>query len=218
LVLLGMTASQAAMGQVTISYTMPKTRVSVREHILVEFALVNQSPGPIVVNLGLNRTAAFAISFSHADGRTLASRVGVGIVAPSPYYVAPDILTRTPTFTVAAGQTYRQRLLLNNWYVFDRAGSFQVDFEMPSPVFSKEGAPLSVAGDTFRTQIEIDPYDPKRLGDKCSRLFQNIAGTDIAVDRLEFGSALTSVEDPVAVPYLGRLLVDSLPRTVQLLC
>jgi len=202
--------SHAAIGQVTISYMIPETRVSVREPILVEFALVNQSPGPVVVDLGLNRTAAFVISFSHDDGRMLASRISVGIVPPSPYFVAPDIVTRAPTFTVGAAQIYRQRLLLNNWFSFDRAGSFQVDLDMPSPIFSQEGARLTVAGGSFRTLIEVDPYDPRRLSDKCSKLLQEITNTDLANDRLEFGTALTSVEDPVAVPYLLRLLTDTI--------
>src|SRR6266700_3784844 len=109
----------AAVGQVTISYELPETRVSIREPILVDFVLENQSSAPVFADFGVERTAGFTISISHADGRTLASRVSVGLVPPSSYYVVPDFSTRAPAFTVGANRTNRQRLLLNTWYKFD---------------------------------------------------------------------------------------------------
>jgi hypothetical protein len=191
-----------------VSYSLTEKSISVGEPIQVEFSIRNQSSQSIVVDLGMDRTAGFEVSISREDGQVLAGDLRAGLVSRSPYSVIPGGVRAASTFTVAAGQTFRHRLLLNDWYRFTDAGVFYVDLNLKTPVVTAEGSPVSTAGRQTRLSIQLGPHDSTRLSTRCAALYDLTLASEWASDRRDFEYALASVQDPVAVPYLRKMLME----------
>ena len=187
------THSRAQIQAPGVSFLPASSVLSLREPVVLQFELHNESDGPIRTDLGQNLKGTFALSVSDPDG-TITSEVSLPPVTG---------LHRTGEITVMPGDTYRQELLLNEWVDFPVVGVYVVEIAMKNPIWTGNERILV---ESFRTQIDILPRNEARLRETCDRLaaeIENSNSVEIAVSAAE---ALASVRDSVALPYLKRAL------------
>ena len=173
-----------------------KERFTLHEPIYVEFTVENTEDREIKIDLGKNRKGCFLFDVVGPDGTQHnnlrlqdwgAGSAGVTSVAP--------------------GETYRQQVLLNEWFTFTEAGDYNVLGRVDG------GSPSSLL-------IRIEPRDEKTLHLVCRDLVQRILQAE-GYRQDEVTRGLSYVEDPVAIPYIASILHASIPsqyllvRTLQ---
>src|ERR1700730_1915284 len=92
---------------------------------------------------------------------------------------------------------------MNRWFPFEAQGTYSLTSKLTSNIETADG---SVEAEGRTDQVQINPKNPARLNTICAGLEQQgeIATT---VEAVQFpAQALSYVNDPVAVPYLARLL------------
>src|SRR5262245_54380473 len=88
------------------------------EPVYATFSVQNNTNTPLQFDLGLNAKDVFAFSVTSPDGR---------VHQTCKLQYDPDGALGTVGFvSVAPGQTYSQRLLLNEWYDFPSPGTYTV--------------------------------------------------------------------------------------------
>ena len=180
------------VGQVTASYVPTAAKLTLHEPVMVNFAVYNGLSRLAKVNLGLNFEQNFVITVKVPDGR---------IINP------PQLFTRDPgggsgligTLSLRPGETYQLGLLLNEWSDFNMPGRYEVEVKLVN-----SGEEMSVSGN--KMTFEIGPRDASRLIKVCASLAEKVVGANSYHAAADATSALSYVQDPVAVPYLERAL------------
>lgn len=111
----------------------------------------------------------------------------------------------SPSLTaVPAWRQYIQQLLLNDWFIFDWPGSYQIEARLNNPIRDESGQILaSSRSGEFRVRIE--PLNEEVLRAACERLAA-IATRGVADDASAAIGALGSVLDTVAIRYLRQMM------------
>jgi hypothetical protein len=105
---------------------------------------------------------------------------------------------------VAPGKTYTTKHILNDRYQFNLAGNYVLDVSLGGGVRTRSGA--SIASPPESLTLSVTPRDPKRLQEVCQGLAEAAAGFGKFSTLSEAAVTLGYVEDPVAIPYLGKVL------------
>lgn len=150
---------------------------------------------PIKLFLGEDRKAGFSFTLTKPDGTT---------VKLLPY--RPEGLSVSGTLSVQPGESYSQHLLLNEWYDFSTQGIYGIDARLIQPILGEND--VSFGGNTGRSaRLEILPRDELALSKKCNDLASAVEGASSASqEAADAALALRYVRDPIAVPYLLRVL------------
>lgn len=158
-----------------------KEHFTLHEPIYLEFSVENTQDREIKIDLGKNREGRFVFDVVSPDGTQHnnlrlqdwgAGSAGVTSVAP--------------------GETYRQQVLLNEWFTFTETGDYNVLGRVDS------GSPSSLL-------IRIEPRDERTLHLVCRDLVQRILAAE-GYRQDEVTRGLSYVEDPVAIPYIASIL------------
>ncbi len=179
---------------ISVSYSLVSTQLTLHEPAILEFVVKNGSDKSIQLHLGANNKQSFLITITRPD-RT---RV------PVPPIFREGLAT-TGLELVAPGHEYKQRLVLNEWFIFGVPGHYEVEVRLTQPVKTAEGIAVAEVA-PFHTSLEILPRDPQRLKDVCISLVEQIKSAPSYVAALEAALPLSYVQDPIAVPYLEKAL------------
>jgi hypothetical protein len=141
------------------------------------------SSSPITVDLGENRSA-----FLHFEVKTPSKVESLSVP------VRPG-LTRIGTFALTPGAPYEQTIVLPasdfpeaGWYSIlarvDPSSGIKFEFLDSAPTF------------------EILPHNSSQMQSNCGELSRELENASSAGRRIELAAALSSVRDPIALPYL----------------
>lgn len=182
---------------VTTSYTLLGTGTSVHEPVFVKVSLDNGLAESLVVNLEVNGYGygGFAANLTRPDGQTEAG--------PKP---RPDQAVSVRNVLVPPSGSYTKVLFVNAWFDFDEPGRYMLEVVPTKPLRNESGiirVPYLAPGHIV---IDVGPRDPLRLRQICEDFERDIMRPPSTLPEAGGLSALTHVKDPVAVPFLARLL------------
>ena len=103
------------------------------------------------------------------------------------------------------GAVYSGRLVLNEWYGFSKLGTYVIDLELNGTLQTQSGE-WKKSAEPFHTTVTVISRDPKRLREVSEQLTERALQANSYVDTADYALALSHLRDPVAVPYLARLL------------
>jgi len=187
-----MSPSCAGQSPIRIQYELKDSTLTLGEPVILVFSVRNDSDRAKSIDLGVDKTQFLAFSVTTPDGQVL--RGGPPL---------PEGLHTLGTMTIAAGGTYKQELLLNQWFEFKSPGRYFLEAKLNAPGFPPSEA-LPAQGRW--TQLEIKARDINRLTKVCAELAARTEEARSVTDAQDPALALSYVRDPVAVPYLARVL------------
>jgi hypothetical protein len=188
-----------AEGRVTISFSLPETTVSLHEPVYIQFSIENDLSEAVRFDLGYDGKHNFEFTVIEPNG---------SVVRTPPPAMPSSVLGRwVDRAPVAPGKTFTKRLILNEWYEFPVLGNYVVEAKLGGRVQTVLGTPVQTSP-TQEIPLQVTPRDRERLQTVCEELTKKALGENAeAASNAAF--ALSYVNDPVAVPYLGRLLKES---------
>lgn len=180
--------------QVTVSYSLADTRLSLHEPVILNFAVTNGSHEPVTLELGQDRKEAFSITVTRPDARR--------VQLPQ---LHKEGISRVGTISLAPQQTYTQRLLLDEWYTFNAPGAYEISVRLTNPVRNQSGATLQDSPE-FRVKLEIGARNADHLRELAESLADRASNKASYEEAAEAALILGYITDPVAVPYLEQVL------------
>jgi len=181
---------------VHLSYSFVEPSATVNEPVYLRVILENGLDDDVTVDLGIDFHSRFHATLSRPDGRT----------DTVPERNRPVLLAGVPgRIHLEAHGRAERRLLLNRWFSFDVPGRYFLDLELTGIPKTGSGiaAPLESRADLV---MDVCSRDPDRLSASCARIErQALSASDVGVG-LEAADALGFTADPVAVPYIDRLM------------
>lgn len=187
-------ANAPANGQngskVKIAYSLSSAQVTLHEPILMTVTITNDLSAALTVDLGQDQKEAIELSIRGPDGKVITSAL--------PRH---DGVSRIGTVQIPSGQTYKQTIVLNEWYSFDAIGKYEIAAHIAT--FPGQQGQLANGLDSSATlPLEILPRDSQQLDKVCAGLKDKIERSASYTDMREAALALSYIGDPVAVPYL----------------
>lgn len=180
--------SSAATAQTsgsTPSFHLEKSTISKGAPVLVDVDIDNPSSQAIDIDLGGNGNENLEIFVVTPTGH----RVG---------RVPPDRQNGETFFGkvhLEPGRTYREALVLNEWFDFSETGKYAIEIGLRSA-----NRPAAIL------HLEVTAKDNAELAMTCSELVSRIETTTSAQDSLAAAQALAYIRDPVAVSAWEELL------------
>ena len=184
---------------VTILFTIPESKASLHEPVYIRFSIHNGLNEDVRFDMGLDGEHNFEFSVKKPDGALVR-------IPPYPYpsSVLGNAAERAP---LPPGKTFTKTLLLNEWYEFPAPGRYVVDAKLGGEVQTVSGTPIAPAL-ASEIPIQVTPRDPERLKSVCEELRKGAMNVN-AWQAAKAAFALSYVDDPIAVPYLDRVLKKS---------
>jgi len=185
---------------VTILFTIPESKVSLHEPVYIQFSIHNGLDEDVRFDMGLDGKHNFEFSVKKPDGSLIR-------IPPKPY---PSVVSSNPAerAPLAPGRTFTKTMLLNEWYQFPTPGRYVVEAELGGQVETVSGTPTAPAP-AQEIPIQVTPRDPERLKSVCEELRKGAMNIKNAWEASKAAFALSYVDDPIAVPFLGRVLKES---------
>ena len=207
----------AARGQAPafhLAFNLETPRVSLLEPVYVTVTVDNQSEEIIQGNFDRG-TYAYVIT---GPDRTVTRAVGFRAPAIPQYFNPDGDNGPLPQLLARPHQTATVKLLLNESYAFRAPGTYRIEiqpitqfrtayFAGRSELVVSNGKPVqpSVRGNSI--VVQIDPRDESRLRSTCAKLAEDSLKSDWAARR-QAALTLSYIEDPIAVPFLKRVLKE----------
>jgi hypothetical protein len=164
--------------------------------VFVGLEISNMTPETLQVNLGAGRKSAISLLISKDGGQ-------------SKLFTLPAFtgLARSSWVKIEGKQSYTTTLLINEWLELGEAGTYSLEAVANMQVRpSSDAKPLQAKSNSVA--IVLAERDKIRLEAICRRL-RDRALTENDIDAKSLAAlALSSVIDPVAVPYLQQLLLQ----------
>jgi hypothetical protein len=181
---------------VMISYSAPTRRLTLHEPVIITFRVINQTDLPINLDLGQDRKWGFQFAITKPDGVKLdfPALIHEGVAAPG------DVL-------VQSGETFTQELLINEWYDFPLPGKYELQGRLNKLIAVNKGSRYET-DPGFRAALEIGPSDELTLAKTCDTLTNQIEASNSYEQAADAARTLSYIEDPIAVPYLRRVLLS----------
>ncbi len=101
------------------------------------------------------------------------------------------------------GESYSQVLVLNEWFKFEELGTYRVDIRLLSSVQSGGSV---LANSSFSGRLEMLDRSPEKLDATCNDLMARLGAARSYKESSELALALSYVADPIAIPYLEKVL------------
>jgi hypothetical protein len=190
--------AQTAQGNtLEVKFSAADSAPTLREPVYIDLTIRNHTGRALQVDLGHDTKANFEFSIGTPGGATVRPprmlRGGIG---------------RVGQVLVGSGQTYQQKILLNEWYQFQVPGNYVVEAKLVGNVGPLDGA-LVKSEWSAQIPLHILPHNPERLRSVCEELTEAAVRPDSSEVALKAALTLSQVIDPVAVPYLERVLKES---------
>jgi hypothetical protein len=180
---------------VAVHFTFQEKVVSLREPVVVVFEVHNGLSQPITVTVGALVRQFFDFSLTTPRGQILRKEPFGGLV---------DIVTAGDgKIIVAPGADYKEQLVMNQWFPFAAQGTYTLTSTLTSDIETEDG---SFQAEAQTAQLRVNPRDPARLNKICAELEAQAEAASTVEASQGPTRALSYVEDPIAVPYLARVL------------
>ncbi len=186
-----------AQGTIIVSFEIPPDlAVQVGGPFYFDAKVQNTSTDTVRVNFGHHGKWNYEFSLVNPDGTT---------TTISPYrQIGPG---PKGTIVVEPNQMRRRRVVFNEWQTFARPGEYILKLRLT--VLLSSSANVSWQKEFFEDlRVNVAPYNPASLKGTCARLADSAvsqAEGDLAADA---SLALSYVSDPVAVPFLAKVLKE----------
>ena len=178
-------------GPVGISYVPVAAELTLHEPVMVNVAVHNGLSRVIKIDFGDNFKGNFRVSVKLPGGKTIkVPKLNIGGAAGG--------ISLIGILSVRPGETFKQVLLLNEWFDFNIPGRYEVEITLVNL------GQLNVTGN--KMTLEIRPRDANKLAEACASLTENVVGATSYREAADATRTLSYVQDPVAVPYLDRAL------------
>src|ERR1041384_1262029 len=172
-----------------VTFDIDPASVTLHEPAYAVFAVRNTRTEPVQFDLGFDRKEAFRFAIVRPDGRRVAipkkGSEGFG---------------RVGKVSVRAGETYTQRLLLNEWYAFDSPGDYTIEISVDATFTTPSGRKLNPSGASVVRSLTVLPRNASVLERICRGLAEAARSGDSVEAQIEAARSLAYVQDPVAVP------------------
>jgi hypothetical protein len=188
---------------VTILFTIAESKVSLHEPVYVQFSIHNGLDEDVRFDMGLDGKHNFEFSVKKPDG----SLIRIPPLQYPPEDVSSNPAERAP---LTPGRTFTKTMLLNEWYQFPAPGLYVVEAKLGGQVQTVSGTPIAPAP-AQEIPIQVTARDPERLESVCEELRKGAMNVVNAREASKAVFALSYVDDPIAVPSLGRVLKESVP-------
>src|SRR5689334_14442911 len=116
---------------VLISYAMENSELTLNEPVIVQFHVKNPLPTPIQLDLGRDRKGNVVFTVVKPDGKVLELR-----------QPPREGISLSGKFSIAAGESYDQNLLVNEWTDFSTPGNYALKVKLATPIQTDAGASL----------------------------------------------------------------------------
>lgn len=189
----GYVSSQTPVSPVEISYSLVASEVSRFEPVVVLFSIRNRSSQTVKADLGTQGVQHFAFTVVRPDG--------------TKSHMTPPVtegFRPMGTVEVLAGQTFVKEVLLGDWFSFDLPGRYEVTVLLNGPIFAGEQSPIVDSG--AHLTVTVGTRNEQRLQKVCASLADKILAGGKYEETEAAARELSSVNDPVAVPYLKRVV------------
>lgn len=181
---------------VSVDISVQPRRLTLHEPVLLTLSIENSSLDPVHVDLGRDRKEGLLVNIRPLSG----TEVALTWLRRSGFH-------RGGVFDIGPGQKYSQSYVLNEGYNFNAVGSYEIEVKLARPL-TLNGQDIE-GGKVFRGVIEIVERNESALGRRCEEIFAKADDPSSYERAAEAALALSYVEDPVAVPYLQRLLAPN---------
>ncbi len=166
--------------------------VGLYQPVMLWYTIRNNSTAPRVLELGYDRIGNFTFVLERPDGSV---QKGTPLLRPTDHGARPR------TLTLAAGESYRQHVVLNEWLRFDQAGRYTLRIELTGHTAQA----VSISPSAW--QVWIRPIDPAKIEARSKALLSAL----IPITRYDANvnaavAELTWMRHPVAVPYLEEAI------------
>ncbi|MGC1485324.1 MAG: hypothetical protein WA789_16145 [Candidatus Acidiferrum sp.] len=167
------------------------------EPVVLTLSIVNHSADAAHVDLGRDRKEAILVYITPPSKRKIT-------------YSWPrrEGLSRRGDFDVGSGEMYTQTYVLNEGYDFDALGSYDIEASLEKSILIN-GVAATRQSEAFRASIEIADRNEQALRKRCDTIFIKANDPSSYERAAEAAVALSYVKDPVAVPYLQKLLAPN---------
>jgi hypothetical protein len=184
--------------------------ITLGEPVALEVLMTNLMSQGITFSPGANFNSNFHFVISAPDGKQIdlpPNRTRIGLYSGRFIYLEP-------------GQTYTQRLILNELYAFDSVGTYSISatWEIPTkngetkaeflPILANDG--LDADERQVKSKIldlKVSPRDESMLRKRCAVLLLKVQESgEENLRAASFAEELSYIKDPVAIPYLKKLV------------
>jgi hypothetical protein len=179
---------------VQISFSLVDSQVVLHQPVLVNFIIQNNLSEAVKLKLGQNYKQGFLFSVVTPNGK----RVQLPQLTREGTSVIGDVL-------IEPQQTYTQKILMNEWIDFSSVGKWKIEGRIANPI--KTGDEKIIKADSsFSVTLDVQGENTEHLRKVSDSLVQRINQSTGYKERAEAALALSYVNDPVAVPYLEKVL------------
>lgn len=181
--------------QVDVHFRFQENVVTLHEPVVVFFEVHNGLSLPITVTVGALVRQFFDFTLTTPNGQ---------VFHKEPFGGQVDIVTvGDGKITVAPGGDYKESLVMNQWFPFVSQGAYSLTSRLTSDIETTDGS-FQAASQT--AQLRVNQRDPARLDRICAELARRVETAANAEAAQEPARTLSYVDDPIAVPYLARVL------------
>jgi hypothetical protein len=170
--------------------------VTAHEPIILDLAIENNAKDSAHVSLGRDRKEGLTIEIRSP------SRDKTRLVWPR-----RSGFSRVGDFEIAPAGQYLQSYILDEAYNFAEVGQYEVEATLANPILI-HGVPTATPN-SFHARIEIEPRNEAALEKRCEFIVTQIEQASSFQDAADAALALSYVRDPVAVPFLQKLLTTN---------
>ena len=196
IVLSGCQMGIAQTPNTTMTLDVVPRQISLHEPVYIALEVRNGGSSDLHLDLGANREANFVVFVTDPNGRTT-----------GPLRESAEGLSRIGKVTVSPTDTFRSKLLLSKLFSFTETGEYSVEVRLDSSAFDASDSNLSKQA-TSKVTLTVLPRSPQKLQTTAQELSEEAIHARSYETRLQAVSALSYMGDPVAVPYLKRVLQE----------
>jgi hypothetical protein len=209
----GCSAPLVTKNEVPFSFALRKPNVVLHEPLYLQLTVDNGLSEKVTFDLGSNRKGNIRLVITEPGNSTVTAS-----------HLREGGLLRIGDVLLEPGATYKQDVLVNEWYQFSKPGRYQIQANVVNLALKRQSSALlssktistlalKAASDILISNqslstpmaLEIDPPDPIRLAGICQSLLQTALTSPSPAQQGEAAFALSYVQDVVAVPYLTPL-------------
>ncbi len=187
--------SRSSSADEILKVNLVRSTISLHEPIQLQIMATNPTKRPIILDFGQPEPSSF--SFEVIPG-------GKGIVRRLPSPLGAIAFSAGGEVTLAGGESYETKILLNDWLAFKTPGEFRLVVRFSGKVTS-QGADLSIQR-RFVLPLEITARDPELLMRLCRGLGEEACQSRDLKAAQNAAKALSWIDDPAAIPTLERVL------------
>ena len=195
---LAISANAQSEPTLRVSYKLVTTLATVNTPVFVELTIENGLSDELTFKLASNthNYEGFQCTVLRPDGQIR--------TAPREHPETPSESYSVSVSPIRPFSTFTKLLLANKWFDFDKPGRYVIEMATTN-IRTVDGSTTGYATNGHVT-LDVAPRDPAALERICADLEQRVMNASNIAAETEPAEALAYINDPVAVPYLARLL------------